>query len=56
MDFADAVIAKNLAFEDAKQRILASADEVAAELTEALLPEDLRAAGLRFAFELGDPQ
>lgn len=50
MDIDEAMAAARAERERAERRTLARAHELAAELTESLLPEEMRAAGLRFEF------
>jgi hypothetical protein len=53
MDFEEAHAAARAERERFEQRITERAHELAAELTETLLPEEMRAAGLRFEYGAG---
>jgi hypothetical protein len=53
MDYDEAVAAARIEREDFEQRTIERAHELAAELTETLLPEELRAAGIRFEYQAG---
>jgi hypothetical protein len=50
MDIDEAMVAARVERERFEQRTIARAHELAGELTETLLPEELRAAGLRFEY------
>lgn len=50
MDFDEAAEAAQAERERFERRTIARAHELAAELTETLLPEKMRAAGLRFEY------
>jgi hypothetical protein len=50
VDIEGAMEAARVERERFEQRTIARAHELAAELTETLLPEEMRAAGLRFEY------
>lgn len=50
MDIDKAMLVARAEREEFGQRTVARAHELAAELTESLLPEEMRTAGLRFEF------
>lgn len=51
MDIDEATVAARVERERFEQRTVVRAHELAVELTESLLPEEMRAAGLRFEFD-----